>query len=1216
MLSSSPIRLSRGEHSGFALVSSLCLLTLLFLLALGLVQLSTVEKRQSHITAAHLTARANARLALHIALAELQRYAGNDQVVTSRADLIDSRVHPNATADPSIKHPFYTLAFQTEPIQSTNTNEGVRLRKVKKFPACLVSGNECYDLLSWEGEEYPKGYTTEKSDLSNKRSVSLAASHSTDKVSVPLVQLPNHGSYAYWVSDEGCKARINTEDIDRPHNAHLNQLSPHQAKHFNSLRAPSQLTPTELELLPDNEKNLSINTVTIHGDEHKQLLKKFPHSYTASSRSVLCDLQNGGLKKNLTAAINLGDQDFLNLTKHTEDEAKHPSPVFLYQKWTFPPEVETLSFSHYAGAPWELIRSYIRRPEWENELTGPTPTLLSHLGAEAHELPHYWQSSETSYRKQMDARLVRRQAILTRFQIAYDFSLEYHGISEESGELWHSYSIRQHFLPLAIFWNPYNVDLAVSEPVEMQLYLDRNWSSGRHNTKLTLTTDSSDEWQILSLLDDTKNEVPHWSPTRKGTAHFIYPFHPAGNTAVNSELCRLSFHIPTHTLPAGKTVVFSAPHGNSLLRYSRNTPNMLKKGYSIGHSFYSKNAKLRIKAENEQSPPPSTPSLSIVRYPTDKGDERTRLQVTNNSSFQRINWDFATIVSSSNIAFIPQEIEDASPLLSGTVNGSQSPQFTASLIRKFPDISHHLSNSQQWLSPSNKLDTNSFNTSWQTFFNSNGSRYGAYGSHPNHVDIFTAPPQYISGISIGASPLIQPELNSNNEAYVGHSDSFSSGSNKAIQFALPRSETRSISLAHLSQLNTSKWVSNYNADQSNASATDCFTPSNVIGNSFLPPHIPPSYTKCTILDRHAFSSDTSSTHYDQSYSYNQVLWDRYFLTGDRSQEVLDTSKTRNFCPNRNLEATEPLDLTKWKDPHKSANMLLLRGGFNVNSTSVKAWEALLSATRGLLVSHNSGTADKLTPFPQLQYTSASPTTAPPQDTTEKSLYDGTKYRALTDSEITELAEAIVAENKRRGPAATLSQWINRSLHPQHHYRKFASNLPLSPEDVCYEGVLQAAINRTSINGAFNEANSTYPTEISAAPNSPQDFEYGKINPLALKYHSGFGNPATLTQSAILQRIGHLLTARSDTFKIRAYGDHKNAQGKILAKAYCEAIVQRFQEYHDSSNTPDTSPYKWQLSAEEPLRGTWSRNTQLSELNHRYGRRYKVIQFRWLNPKEI
>jgi Tfp pilus assembly protein PilX len=70
---------------------------------------------------------------------------------------------------------------------------------------------------------------------------------------------------------------------------------------------------------------------------------------------------------------------------------------------------------------------------------------------------------------------------------------------------------------------------------------------------------------------------------------------------------------------------------------------------------------------------------------------------------------------------------------------------------------------------------------------------------------------------------------------------------------------------------------------------------------------------------------------------------------------------------------------------------------------------------------------------------------------------------------------------------------------------------------------------------------------------------------------------------IMNAIGPMLVVRSDTFRIRAYGDAVNPADptKVEATAFCEAIVQR---------TPDLMPG--------------------------FGRRFVVGYFRWLGPDDI
>ena len=94
-----------------------------------------------------------------------------------------------------------------------------------------------------------------------------------------------------------------------------------------------------------------------------------------------------------------------------------------------------------------------------------------------------------------------------------------------------------------------------------------------------------------------------------------------------------------------------------------------------------------------------------------------------------------------------------------------------------------------------------------------------------------------------------------------------------------------------------------------------------------------------------------------------------------------------------------------------------------------------------------------------------------------------------------------------------------------------------------------------------------------------------------------GATGYLKQGDILQQIGSILTARSDSFKIRCYGDSIDSKGKIRARAWCEASVQRSQ----TPISPD--PDKGDL---DPIKTT----------NDNQGREFIITSFRWINPKEI
>ena len=85
----------------------------------------------------------------------------------------------------------------------------------------------------------------------------------------------------------------------------------------------------------------------------------------------------------------------------------------------------------------------------------------------------------------------------------------------------------------------------------------------------------------------------------------------------------------------------------------------------------------------------------------------------------------------------------------------------------------------------------------------------------------------------------------------------------------------------------------------------------------------------------------------------------------------------------------------------------------------------------------------------------------------------------------------------------------------------------------------------------------------------------------------------------MRQFAEQITPRGDTFVIRTYGDSIDAQGKVVARAWCEAIVQRSPDYVDKVDENHV------------------KSAQLtSEANKRFGRSFQIISFRWLDASEI
>jgi hypothetical protein len=254
----------------------------------------------------------------------------------------------------------------------------------------------------------------------------------------------------------------------------------------------------------------------------------------------------------------------------------------------------------------------------------------------------------------------------------------------------------------------------------------------------------------------------------------------------------------------------------------------------------------------------------------------------------------------------------------------------------------------------------------------------------------------------------------------------------------------------------------------------------------------------------------------------------------------------------------------------------------VNSTSVEAWTALLAGMRGLPKLPNStGDNSQSAIFPRGIWQPGDRQSQLAGD--NDASYSG--YRGLTDAQVRTLAEAIVKQVRLRGPFVSLGQFVNRAL----------VSVAADGNGLGISGALQAAIDQSGTNslsgGSLTDSGDR--SHYNDWGTIPAD---GPVNAVGQRSSN---IPGWLSQADILQAIGPVIAARSDTFVIRAYGDAKNPlTGEITARAWCEATVQRMPEFYDSSQP------------------SWAAPASLNVTNKLFGRRFHCISFRWLTPTEI
>ncbi|CAM2814535.1 hypothetical protein [Rariglobus hedericola] len=386
-------------------------------------------------------------------------------------------------------------------------------------------------------------------------------------------------------------------------------------------------------------------------------------------------------------------------------------------------------------------------------------------------------------------------------------------------------------------------------------------------------------------------------------------------------------------------------------------------------------------------------------------------------------------------------------------------------------------------------------------------------------------------------------------------------------------------------------------------------PAYAIGNSHANLYVNrnASFTVLPTDDSFALSDPTGfpsravfNRIYDLSYWLNQALWDGYFFSTVPDTLTVTQAEAASYrLPNSrhafvwSSGGANAADVAALKTVDQAAAHLRIDGGFNVNSTSIQAWRALLHTHNGIATDP----ADPLNKHPFSRFSTA--LSRPFAGITPNDTWMG--YRILSDAQIDDLAPRIVAEIRARGPFLSLADFVNRRL--------VADRTGL-------KGVLQAAIDAGTINqDSANDGlkSDTYPRDIKDSSGKvPQDIEQqivysGTVNaantaPDTTQSAASRAalTPGYLSQADLLTAIGPSLTARSDTFRIRTYGDSQNpATGEISGRAWCEAVVQRCHEYLDTTDAATVAPADLGATA-----------------NQTFGRRFKIISFRWLSAHDI
>jgi len=1271
------------KPNGFALVVTLSMLSLLMVAVLGLLSLATISQRSANNTSAEAEAKANARMALMLAIGELQTQMGPDQRISANSSILDESTvnHPHWTgvwdawkAGPSSAeqgNPSEPSAHQTIPANPAVANgmhPTYEPNRQDHFRGWLLSLNpeESTNIsapidLQLDGERAPAG-DVNAVQLVGEGSLGTE-NEQQDSVSVRLLPVkksesgPISGRYGWWVGDESQKARL-TDDSYASQSSltAAERIFRHQSPGSTGTRTVNGLADldddSQLAALP------SLKSLDLVRGADGRPSHNF-HSVTPYSYQVLADVREGGLRRDLSALLERtisenerGDEFMLYKFNNNKDAWITGNPDFQ----------ESVPIQDLA-AYYQLYNGY--RPDWKegvlyssNLFPNAMQVISPHFGdSRASGDPAYFREYTTLYRQPV---LLKVQFLLSMFAQPIPGAPQ---PSESEPDPFTHY-LRIGVSPSVTFWNPTNIPMSMrfegdvlsqnmrfnAPPLRFRWSRDGgdNYSAFRDLTWYSYNANNDDSGGIFNLYFSGQRPIT-FEPGQVKTFSLGY----SGDVA-NIRLQQQGGHVPYYRREfLFKTdryfeplEVFPGWEPQSAVLYNRSAhagdlPDEevedIRPGGPIPWQVLKikKSDLLTFEIDGKRSS-----GIGAFNFFINQTNHQSYTQYGGTARWHRRHYVFASRSGDGGDgSFNERVITKGFPSNQQNVI-TQEPRLGDDLISKgdagWPFMLYSLQAG---------VETNQSFNGFIAAGRNNASRPFLHSSAigPPFIDDITEEALYNTGWNWSVEPIgdifeVPIMVSPNDEGFYGGGNTPENGTTHVIQQEIPVTPPiaiASLSHAHLGGFSLATWgavrtpndsgnPTAYHQQNVAATGQGGLFPHTLqaIGNSYAHPNLPAD--KAYETQQRIFSTSGANsgprniTFADHSYLANKALWDEFFFssispqpsavrifegqnrTADEVAEDFFFNDTP--LPNRRMVPyTANLDESRLDDLFGQANQfqdgladkiaahLMVEGAFNVNSTSVEAWKTFLSSLKGKPVAYldkkkaptagvnlDEATPDG-TPVGATSLLNGEPVSGSSNDPSDPEQW--THWRELSDNEIEELAEAIVKQVKLRGPFLSLSEFVNRRLD--------SSNPELSAK-----GALQAAIDDpdVSINAGFRSANRTLDSEVGA---SGFAFQQAARGPIA------YGSSAYVDQADILRNFAEQLTPRGDTFVIRTYGDALDANGNVVARAWCEAVVQRMPEYLDPA---DEAHIK--------------QADLTSDTNKAFGRKLNIVSFRWLDPSEL
>jgi hypothetical protein len=1141
-------------------------MVLLAVVAVGLLSLSAVSLRASGQGAAQAEARANARLALMLAIGELQQLLGPDRNITAPSSIFDEK--PETPDLDGLNHRHLTGVWQARGESLEQTPDYSRDPSFRRW---LVSNAEDTQLKS-------PGFARQGTLSDPVLVVGDPAGPVDDQVNAGRVRVKG-GALAWWVGDENCKAFINPSDLaDRAANQNVADLLASAATPgAHGIRAL-----TGFNDFPSNtqtsDKLLTIGTLPLTGDGASQ--QPMFHHLSPHPQSVLANVTNGSLRKDLSLFLERTNINWLEGWGRQEGKSRAPAGPL------GPNNSIALSDPRdYDVMPWKYLHHWyhMHRQQVRNANNFPLAAMKN-----------YTPSIDPIHNPAWNSGVTRVTPLLVRLQLILSYGLKRQGNADRNGNA--TYDLYMYSFPVVTLWNPYSVGMDVEE-----------WSTFLHTLPLEHTIYKNNVKHSISAGGSTTGAY-NW-----GWPHGNMTMRVGGVTGPSLSLAPGEARVLTYS--ASQSGAFHA-HDMSGGRVLPWLPTRAGQERHLG--TITGNASDRITIATDQAKwDTSGTSYGGQNFQTTFDFRCEAKAVHAGHSARFMNQMFSAQVgwrhepNNPRSSFISERNFPSRSF--AELDGAPAPFIHLDVRLKTLDEAQ-LPN-KTWL---HNIPSLPFAAATST---AKHNRSGVDAHTPFFAHPYTMSFEQVNGIE----GLIQ------NRPYFGASNR-PGGQSQIAACSVPLAPLTSLAqLQNLPMIPTDalNWSGYYLQNQA-------------IGNSYASPGLEPAAIKLrsfpfylgqyyawqggdiegkTYDGRDWFNSaDYNLTAapaavVDRSYAANHLLFDDYFFSSMAAQlgpifQRHGSQRQLRQVVDEFLKGTKPLPVASYRpyllpgtdsttalnelissrtgvtgDAHlKAAARLIVDGGFNINSTSVPAWTAMLATAhlkRPVIMTGGTLRAQERGKFIVNRHSAPLAGAADNAASTDSETKRWLGYRELTAEEIQELATAIVHQVKKRGPFRSLGEFVNRRRSTD-------------PETAVY-GALQAALEDPSVSINRNYKDGSNEIKETDIPNTQYRFPAAA---LGSRYQ---GTPAYISQADILTPIAPIIQARSDTFVIRGYGESRSADGtRINARAICEAVIQRVPDFLDPQDRAEI--------AEAQLKSTANRN---------FGRRFIIKSFRWLaDSREI